>query len=148
LVSFSPQERTAVQEGLSFGISCRPLDWQLSSLAQVCSSSLPPLYTLEHLNILSYRSHWQDDIEGTQWLELLLPFTSVKHLVISRGLAPLIAPALQGLAGERVTEVLPMLQNLHIEQPESKPVEEVIQQFIAARQLSGHPVALFYDEPP
>ena len=145
-VRFSPQGLTFVREGLFLGISCRPLDWQLSSLAQVYSSSLPPLYTLEHLKIFWDRSHWQDDIEGTQWLELLFPFMSVKHLVLSRGLAPLVALALQELTGERVTEVLPMLQNLHIEGPESKPVEEAIRQFIAARQLSGHPVALFYDE--
>ena len=145
-VRFSPQG-TAVDEGLCLRISCTPSDWQLSSLAQVCSSSLPPLYTLEHLKILSSRSRWQDDIETTQWLELLYPFTSVKHLFISDGLVPLVAPALQELAGERVTEVLPMLQNLSLERRRhSEPVEEAIRQFIAARQLSGHPVAVLGHE--
>ena len=140
-VIFSPQQGPAVNEGLFLRISCTPLDWQLSSLAQVCSSSLPLLCTLEHLKIHRSQSHWQDDIEGTQWLELLFPFTSVKHLVLSRGSAPLVAPALQGLAGENVIEVLPMLQNLHLEGPtRSKRVKEAIRQFIAARQLSGHPV--------
>jgi len=144
-VIFSPQGR-AVNEGLCLRISCTPSDWQLSSVAQVCTSSLPPLYTLEHLNILSDRSRWQDDIEITQWLELLYPFTSVKHLFVSNGLVPLVAPALQDLAGERVTEVLPMLQDLHLEGLRwSKPVEDAIQQFVAGRQLSGRPVAVFYD---
>jgi hypothetical protein len=146
-VGFSPQEGAAVNEGLFLGISCRPSDWQLSSLAQVCSSSLPPLSTLEHLKILSHRSHRQDDIEFTQWLELLNPFASVKNLVLSRVSAPLVAPVLQELAGGGVAEVLPMLQNIHSEEPRrSRHVKEAIQQFITVRQLSGHPVAVHYDE--
>ena len=131
-------------EGLFLRILCTPSDWQLSSLAQVCSSSFPLLYTLEHLKILSNPSHWQDGIENTHWMELLHPFTSVKNLVLYDG--PFVAPVLQELAGAGgVTEVLPMLRNLHIEGPQqSKPVEEAIRQFTAARQLSGHPVAVLY----
>ena len=143
-VRFSPQEGMAVQEGLSLEISCTPLDWQVSCLAQVCSSSLPPLSTLENLEILSCRSHWQDDIESTQWLELLYPFMSVKNLALSDELVPLVAPALQELAGESVTEVLPMLQNLLFNGPEpSGPAEKAIQQFIDTRQCSGRTVARF-----
>jgi len=141
-VGFSPQGM-AVDGGFFLEISCTPSDWQLSSLAQVCSSSLLPLYTLEHFRIFSYRSHWQDDIESTQWLELLFPFTSVKNLDLSDRLVPLIAPALQQLAGESVNAVLPMLQNLLVGEHElSGPAERAIQQFIDARQRSGRPVAL------
>jgi hypothetical protein len=140
-VRFSPQKGTAIDEGLYLGVSCSPPDWQLSSLAQVCSSSLPPSSSLEHLAIFSYRSHWQDDIESTQWLELLHPFTSVKNLDLADGLVPLVAPALQELAGEGVTEVLPMLQNLlFYGQALSEPDEKAIQRFIDARQRSGRSV--------
>ena len=143
VVHFPPQERTADHQGLFLAIVCTSLDWQLSSLAQVCGSSFPPLYTLEYLEILSHSQHWPDDIETTQWLELLYPFTAVKHLVLSTRLVPFVAPALQELAGGRVTEVLPMLQDLALEGSQrSRPVEEAIRQFIAARQLSGHPVAV------
>jgi hypothetical protein len=142
-IRFSPQEGTVVPEGLCLGISCTPSDWQLSSLAQACSSSLPPLSTLEHLKILSYRSHWKDAIESTQWLEFLYSFTSVKDLDLSDELLPLIAPALQELGAEGVTEVLPMLQNLSFDGLElSRFAEKAIQQFIDARQRSGHTVAL------
>jgi hypothetical protein len=34
---------------LEIRILCREPDWQLSSVAQVCSSSLPPLLTVEYL---------------------------------------------------------------------------------------------------
>ena len=143
-VRVSPQERKAVGEGLFLRISCSPLDWQLSSLAQVCSSSFPPLYTVELFEIVRYRAYLQDyDIDITQWQDLLYPFAAVQKMVLSYGVASRFAPVLQELAGERATEVLPMLQDLHIEGSQrSKPVEEAIQQFIAARQLSGHPVAV------
>ena len=125
-----------------------PSDGQLSSLAQVYSSSLPPLPTLEHLGIHEKESspvQWHGHIQGesTQWLELLRPFIFVKKLVLSEKLVPFVAPVLQELVGERVTEVLPALQNLSLEgQPPSGPAKEAIGQFIAARQLIGRPVAV------
>jgi hypothetical protein len=87
---------------------------------------------------------WQeDDVESTQWLELLRPFTSVEQLYLSELFASRIAPALQVLVEERMTEVLPILQNIFLEglQP-SGPVQEGIGQFVAARQLSGHPITI------
>ena len=142
-VRFSPQKGTTIDEGLYLGVSCTPPDWQLASLAQFCSSSLSPLYTLEHLNIVSYRSHWKDDIESTKWLELLYPFTSVTNLVLSGELIPIVAPTLQELAKaeDRVTEVLPMLKNLFFDGIEpSGAAEKAIDQFFEARRRSGRPV--------
>ena len=139
-VRFSPQG-TAVHEGLFLEISCTPSDWQLSSLEQIFSSSLLPLYTFERFRIFSDRRHWQDDIESIQWLELLYPFTSVEELDLSDRLVPLIAPALQGLAGDSVTGVLPMLKRIFFDKQElTRPAEKAIQQFIDARQRSGRPV--------
>ena len=128
------------------GISCTELDWQLSLMSQVCGSSLPLFSTLERLYIITegdFRPHWLDDVENTQWLELLRPFASLKDLYLDENTVLLIAPALQELSGERVTEVFPALQNLFREGPqESELMQEVIEQFIDARQLSGHPVNL------
>jgi hypothetical protein len=116
-------------------------DEQLSSLAQVCRSSLPLLPTLEHLEIFNAISDWYEDREHSHWIELLQPFTSVKDLVISKDLVRLVAPALQGLGQKSVTGVLPKLQNLFLNDPQpSMAVQEAVRQFIAARQLSGHPV--------
>ena len=133
---------------LELGISCRQSDWQLSSLAQVCSSSLPQalIPAVERLYIIQDRTfplHWQDDVESSQWLELFHPFTAAKDLYISSEFTPRIAPALQELVGERVTEVLPALQSLFLEDllPPG-PVQESIGQFVAARQLASHPIAV------
>jgi hypothetical protein len=133
---------------LHLGMSCGKSDWQLSSLAQVCSSSFPQTFipVVERLYILENRFlglHWQDDVESSQWLELLHLFTTVKGLYISREFAPRITSALQELARERVTEVLPALQTLFFEEPlPSGPVQEIIEEFVAARQHASHPIAV------
>lgn len=75
-VTLIGRKGTDDREILQFGVSCRASDWQLSSLSQVCNSSLPPFVTLERLGIYSPRQNWQDDMENEQWLELLHPFTS------------------------------------------------------------------------
>jgi hypothetical protein len=51
---------------------------------------------------------WQD-IESSQWLELLHRFTAVKDIYVSDGVMSDIAPALQELVGERATEVFTYL---------------------------------------
>jgi hypothetical protein len=86
-------------ERLSLAISCRPSDWQLSSLAQVCNPALSPFPTLEHLEIYIKRS-WKDDIENTQWVELLHPFTSMKELLLHDKSIRHVAPALEELTGK------------------------------------------------
>jgi len=126
-------------------ISCRQSDWQLSSLAQVCSSSFP-IYTVERLHICEneyYRPRWEDDIEDSQWLEVLHPFTALKDLHVSQEFLPRIAPALQQLAGE----VLPYLQSVFLGglHP-SRPVREAIEKFVAARKLAGHPIAVSHSD--
>jgi hypothetical protein len=91
----------------------------------------------------SWESYWQDNVENTQWLELLRPFTDVKNLYLSKQFAPRIAPALQELVGDRTTEVLPTLQNIFLEELEpSGPIQEAIGQFVSARQVTGQPVAV------
>jgi hypothetical protein len=137
---------------LELAISCQKLDWQLSSLVQVCNSALPTLSTLERLSLgpTIYALDLlpgQDDIENKQCLDLLRPFINVKDLQLSEKVAPCVAPALQELTGERVKEVLPALQNIFLHDfKASRLVEEAIGQFVAARQFSGHPVAIHYGE--
>ncbi|KAN0105669.1 hypothetical protein V8E52_010788 [Russula decolorans] len=131
---------------LQITISCREPDWQLSSIEQVCNSSLHPISTVEVLYIEHEYSElvWKNDaIENTLWLQLLLPFTAVKDLYLSREFAPGIAAALQELVGARITDVLPSLQNIFIEGLESSgPLQESIGRFVAARLLSDHPITV------
>jgi hypothetical protein len=119
---------------------------QLSNLAQICTLSLRSLLTMENLYIdgdLNSPLAWELDIDNTKWLDLLLPFTAVKNLYLSKLCSRRIALALQELTGGRRTDVLPALQNVLSEEfPPSKPVQKCIAQFISARQLTNHPVAI------
>jgi hypothetical protein len=127
-------------------ISCKALDWQLSSVVQIFPAFFPLIYKVEHLYIYGPQYlplNWQDDIEDVQWLEIIHPFTSVKNFYASREFTECVAPALQELVRERVTEVLPSLEGLFLEAPQqSGPVHEAIGKFAARRHLSGHPITI------
>ena len=138
------RQTTGEKSGLR--ISCRNLDWQLSSLAQVLTSFFPSIDTVERLYIYEPQylpSKWQDDVENVQWLEIFHQFTSVKNLYICKEFTQCIALALQELVGERVADALPALEVLWLEELQpSGPVQEGIERFVAARRLSSHPVAV------
>jgi hypothetical protein len=120
--------------------------WQLSSIEQVCNSSLHLVSTLEYLRIKHYSWRvWKNDaIENALlWLELLPPFTAVKNLYLSEGLEQGIAAALQELVGGRLTEVLPSLQNIFVEGPRHRDSSRItLGSSCAVRQLSNHPIAI------
>jgi hypothetical protein len=125
-------------------------EWPIWYLTQLCTSSLPALPTLEDLHIHGgglglMRVDWQYCIENHQWLELLRSLIYVKNLYVSEEIVPSVVSALQELIGDRTTEVLPILQNIFFEglQP-SGPVQEGIGQFVAARQLTRHPITVSF----
>ena len=153
-----PHTNSQIYSALNLKILCSHPDWQLSSLAQV-SSSLPwtLIHTVEDLYISDLgfpRVPWQDDLENSQWLELLHPFTAVKDLKLSWNFMRHIAPALQELVGDRTMEVLPALRALSIDMPHKRDVSnpefpfasglvrcrESLEQFIRARKLASHPI--------
>ena len=131
---------------LNMRIPCIELDWQVSSMEQVCTSCLPALSALEGLYIYENRYRppvWKDNIENTLLLELLRPFTGVKNLYLSKKFASLIIPALQELTGGRMTGVLPTLQNIFLEEHQlSGTIQAGIQQFAAMRQVTSQPIAV------
>ena len=119
---------------------------KFSNTVRICTLLLRRLLlTTENLYIGGhpYSQHYYNNHNNTEWLDLLLPFTAVKNLYLSKLFSTRIALVLQELTGERTTEVLPALQNVFLEgfQP-SEPVEEGIARFISARQLINHPVSI------
>src|SRR5258707_9925415 len=126
------------------GISCIEPNWQLSGLAQICTSFSPFLSAAESLHIRNVRSKpdWSD-IENTEWMEFLFPFIAVKNLYISKEFGPRIAPALQELTEGGMTVVLPTLQNVFLEGfQQLESVQEGIGRFISGRQLTNHPITI------
>jgi hypothetical protein len=128
---------------LSVRIPCIELDWQVSSMEQICTWCLPPISTLENLYICEWRysqPNGEDNVENTLWLELLRPFTSVKSLYLSKKYVVRIVPALQEFVGDSAT-VLPALQNIFLE-GQSTTIQDGIQLFFATRQVTNHPIAV------
>jgi F-box-like len=139
------------RRGLQIGIFRGSYGAQYSALVELCTSESSFLRnlipTVKHLYTFESRSlmYWLENTESSQWLELLHPFTAVKDLYLSKEFALYIVPALLGSVGEGKTEVLPALRNLFLERiPSPGPVEEISRQFVAARQLSSHQIAIFY----
>ncbi len=124
------------------------LRWDLSSLSRFCTSFSPIISTLELFYIYDLylpRTQYQDDDINRQWLDTLRPFIAANELYLSKSFTSHIAPALQSLVGERVTEVLPSLKNIFLEGlQQSTPIPGLggIQHFFALRLFSSHPIAI------
>ena len=85
--------------------------------------------------------------QDPQWLELLRLFSSVKQLHLAKTVAHPVAQILGGLPAEQVLGVLPTLESVFMAQRKPfGPVKEAISEFADARQLSGHPVSIRWDE--
>ena len=126
---------------------CNQADGQLSSVTRLCGMSLHPISTSESLTVTigwgNPQHFGQFDIGPSQWEEFLYPFTDVKILFLDEDVGPHITTVLQGLVGERVTQVLPTLQSLFIKGLQSSgPTREAAESFVAARQHFGHPVTI------
>jgi hypothetical protein len=133
-------------ERLVLGILCDESAGQLSSLTQLCKSFLPAFAMVERLYICQYGycwgQRWKHGIQHSHWLQLLRFFTDVKDLYVSREITIFIVRVLKKLVRERTTEVLPALQNLFFHKYEVLSGPAAIEDFIAARELSGHPIVV------
>ena len=149
-ITLYQQEEDADFKALSLKIPCSPdaVESHLSSLAQACSTFLPPLPNLECLAIYNSRLflfQWEHEADNARWMELLRPFITVKDLILDELVASSVASALQELVGERVTEMLPALQNIFLEgSPPSGLIPEGIAKFVAAREVSDRPVLVHH----
>jgi hypothetical protein len=127
--------------------SCRRLDWQLSFVTQIASQLSPLLSSVHELTVETGSSPGmptgETDVDSTQWLELLQPFTHVTRLkVLKTGVALAIIQALEVAGG-----VLPQLTSLHLSKNRGLPTGSVVkaaEQFVATRKLSGRPFDLLY----
>jgi hypothetical protein len=138
------------RRGLNFRIA-HIISGQLPVMVQLCTSSflrtlIPMIKRLYILQSDTLSLYWLSDVESSQWLDLLRPFTAVEDLYLSQKFLPHIVPALHGISGEGMTEVLPSLQNLFLERPSRPslpgPVEEATEQSVTALNFAGRPIAV------
>jgi hypothetical protein len=126
----------------------RQPNWQLSSMVQIFGQQLPFISHVEELTIHEStrpKIEWiNPDMDSPLWLELFHLFIAVQSLHLSENLGPPVVAVLQDLTGERATEVLPALRSLSFDEFSLGQwlLPEGIKSFVAARQLSDHPVAV------
>jgi len=135
-----PPTRTS-DEKSRLRILCRWPTGYRPYLTQVLT--LPFICVVENLYI--YAPNLSSDRPGgfrdaAQWLEIFHAFTALKNLYVCKGFAQCIAAA---LVGEGLTDVLPALENLFLEEPQtSGPIQESIGKLASVRELSGHPITV------
>jgi len=129
---------------LDLGTKCDGLDQRISSLAQLCNGLSPLLSRVERLEIKGDSDPQVEPeviMEPTRWVELFRPYIAVQGLYVSKNVGPLVTHALENLTGERAKEVLPALRCISLGgiKP-SASTQDIMKPFVAARQLSDHPV--------
>ena len=133
-------------------VTCKPLDWQIDCLAQVCSALMPALSGVENLTIDSM-TVWQSGepgglVEGTTWQELLRSFTGLKKLGVCDQLLGELSSALEvgGIGSD--PSFLPSLQGLVVDVM-LYTINPTFSSFIRARQVAGLPGDIaFHSRPP
>jgi hypothetical protein len=127
---------------MALQILCHEMDWQLSSLAQLCGQLYPPVSRVEWLDMAMKKiplPNWQDDMDATQWLEVFQPFTAVNTLHLGSIILSSVLGALEGLDADGAAQVLPTLRDLWFDGPkhwQPSSVREAIKLFLYARQHS------------
>lgn len=126
------------------GVSCRRLDWQVSSMAQVSNTAAPVLSSVEYLTIGS-GTHWvllegHNEVDRAQWNDLLRPFANVKMLQVHHDFVWDISNSLQLGDEESPIGLFPELKEIRYD--EVTETRSAFATFIDARQNAGRPVTL------
>jgi len=130
-------------------IDCRHVDWQLSAVAQIIDALAPILSTAEGLALRHQHglsSEWHDEIDHTQWRNLLRPFSGVKVLYVAEGLIGQLSQSLRSEDGEQPLELFPELRELVYYK--EGDASDAYTSFIAAHQIAGRSVILTHLPPP
>jgi hypothetical protein len=126
------------EDGQSYiEVSCKQLDWQMSSLAQICDY-ISLLGCVEQLEIRTspLSPSRTNDLDSTQWLELFHPFSGVKVLRMASTLGPTIATALQQVTGEPTFGAFPALRHIQLGRTQTFTS---VEQFIAMYKAPSAP---------
>jgi hypothetical protein len=137
-----PRPLASIGQSSSWHITCKDLDEQVSSLAQICSQILSFRSSVESL-VIESNSLPGIEIDNTLWLQLFHSFPLVQSLEIPVSLELSIAAALQGFTGESAVEVFPSLHSLSIVgRMSDEAAPQGIQPFLTARQHCGRPITI------
>ena len=135
-----PEARTRIK----FQLFCEPFPLQLSSMTRIVNQFSALLLDVQDLLVAVTPQSRQEDISYTgRWLTLLHLFEGVKWLYLVGNLSIEIVRILQ-----LYNAVLPALRGIYIPQPGPRhvPLREALVSFMTSRRLSGHPIAVEYEQ--
>ncbi len=131
---------------LAVQVSCQQLDWQLSSMTQICHHFSTFLSCVRELGISGTPPpNGQDDVVNEQWLPLIRSFGGTERLHVAGNLGTDIMRTLKPACGDPPT-VLPLLRNLYVEEPRPfyTDSQAAVVSFINSRRVSGCPINVEY----
>jgi hypothetical protein len=126
---------------LALQISCAQVDWQLSSMTQICNHFSRFLPRVQDLGISSTQTlSGTNDMDREHWGEIIRSFNGAGVFCAAGTLAAEILCTLSLDAGD--PNVLPALHTLHVPElgPEYAALKEAAESFATSRWLSGRPV--------
>jgi hypothetical protein len=127
-------------------VYCWHLDWQVSSVAQICNALSQEFSAVEHLTleheVHSLSSEEHNDVDRIKWRNLLRSFSNVKIIYVGDGLVEKLSCCLRLEDGELPLELLPELQELTYVGSRDTRAGDALVSFIDARQNAGRPVTL------
>ena len=121
---------------LRLQISCEQLDWQLSSISQICDHFSSFLFSVEDLRIKTAGPpSLPDDMDDERWLRLIRAFDGVKDFYVAHEIETDVMRALH-LSDEGHKTVLPALRNLCV-QLIPGPLRDLVESFVTQRRRSN-----------
>jgi len=128
---------------LRLQISCREFARRMASLTHINKQLFPLVSSVRRLEIEAHRpsSAPADEVNPVQWLELFGLFVSVRRLELTGTLVPSMAAALEQSVEGMGRQVFSALRDIHLR---GTAMSRAIEEFIAARKLSGHLVSVHY----
>ncbi len=141
--------REEAEMSLVLNVYCWHLDWQVSSVAQIFNALNQIFSTVEHLTLEheahSRSSEERNEVDRTEWHELLRSCSNVKTLSVEDGLVGQLSRSLRLDDEELPLDLLPELQELTCSG--SGDVGDAFTSFIDARQKASLPVTLVHPSP-
>ena len=131
---------------LRLQIPCKQLDWQLSSMTQVCDQLFPIAFGVQHLVLNTNDwSSGQDDVHSEQWLQLIRSFVSARISIageLTTGILCALRPADEGYP--TYTPTFSSLRNIRIWKPMPLdwPFWDAAQSLTTSRRPSSLPIQL------
>ena len=115
-------------------VICKPFDWQINCIAQICQPLIPALSGVRKLKLGCFRAKSFDGgIDNATWYDLLRSFIGVMELHIDLEILNELSDALQVDEVGLDPEFLPNLRTIHAER-------NLFNSFIHTRQIVGRPV--------